>query len=883
LKIKIHESLAIIGLCLLIAGNIFIFYTNSNTNVDLSEKAPSTSMGSDLSPFFDHLEEDVELYLQLNNSIDGYDADFFYHAFTNNPDFTITNTTHYATDLIYFLMGFAPTVANLDTIDYAETPLWDATNGGFYSEMDSSLTTVSSEKKAFDNLLYILSLIEGKQYATDQSSLISKITMQWGDTVDEFWDDTNNAFNHSNAALLKRYSADNFLAVIVAFSIYRSSLFTSTFRNNAKLYGVDIMTAFNTAMYDGINGQESFYNTSNLDNTIGSNSKNKNLFTNALGILALLEWNIINGYEKNSIEVLKAEKIWRFLNNKLYDGGYNLYIHETNVNGTIPIVPDGANMYLLENAWMLKATLELFKHTGNTTYYEKALDHFGGIEENLYDSVNYGYTSLFGSSEKSMDSYGMLLYSVYDFHDIFTQSQISITLNQSEYIYQVDTQMNFSLSFNIKMQFSYPIISQSWSISAPIINADITYILRYTENNTIVSTDTAMTNGTGQDVFLYDLSALSSVYDYKLNIRCNKTGYDVGILTTDVPLSAGIEIVETSKLYDTLHQGDTVQLKIIYTSSLPNDLNAITKTSGVNFIEESSLRHIITREDEIDGKTESLVVVNISAREDAELGPQFLDIIVLNNFSVPIFLEKIELDMFSVVEVSSIFISQYLVNFTPTNLQFTFFNHRSMENENVSVEVNGTAFVYSNTTIIDLLPLVEKSVSIPLIPNNKAKMGVLAFKITVWRDYTVIFHQEFTILAVPEIEILVLYSDQLQILQGQTPSITVRIQNYNSSAKQIRILSNGDLITEKTIPTGETGFLVELGRPIRNPYNIGEETYELTILDGTGEILATKVIMVNVKPSTLNIFLFYVIPILIPVGIIVYFKYKEFEQIKRSK
>jgi hypothetical protein len=87
----------------------------------------------------------------------------------------------------------------------------------------------------------------------------------------------------------------------------------------------------------------------------------------------------------------------------------------------------------------------------------------------------------------------------------------------------------------------------------------------------------------------------------------------------------------------------------------------------------------------------------------------------------------------------------------------------------------------------------------------------------------------------------------------------------------------------KTVIFGETRFVVELDKKIRNPYNVGEEVYEIEIVDNLGKILATKVITVNIKPSTLNIFLFYVLPILIPVGIIVYFKYKELEQLKRTK
>ncbi len=169
------------------------------------------------SPFFAHYEEDVELYLQLNNTVDTYDADYFYHAFTNNPGFTITDDNYFAADLIYFLMGFGDSLTDIDLVDYSGTPLWDSTNGGFYTKTLDSFAQVSTEKKVFDNLLYILALLEGAESSSQTSALANKITSQWYDVIDIFWDNTNNAFNHSNANLDERYSADNFLGADCGF------------------------------------------------------------------------------------------------------------------------------------------------------------------------------------------------------------------------------------------------------------------------------------------------------------------------------------------------------------------------------------------------------------------------------------------------------------------------------------------------------------------------------------------------------------------------------------------------------------------------------------------------------------------------------------------
>ena len=353
--------------------------------------------------------------------------------------------------------------------------------------------------------------------------------------------------------------------------------------------------------------------------------------------------------------------------------------------------------------------------------------------------------------------------------------------------------------------------------------------------------------------------------------------------TIDFPLTSGIEIVDVNQIVSPLHQGDTTTLNITYTSSRPDDLNATTITSGDDFVEKISDFHIVQGEDEIDGKFESSIIVEVTADEEAELGYKTLDIIVHDNFSEAIFLGGFQIDIHSVVEVTPLLVDQYLVDFSQTDLMFSFYNHHLNDNESIRVEINSTAFDYTSTIIDDLLPLTQRDTIISLIPNDLAKMGVLDFVVSVWRDETIIFTKSLTIQAVPEIEILNIYSGNLQVIQGQAPTVTLQLFNYNSSSKQLYIKSNGDEVMGKIVSHGESRFAVELGSPIRNPYNLGEEIYQIEIFDELGNKLATKVITVNVKPSTLNIFLFYVLPILIPIGVILYFKYKELEQIKRTK
>ena len=73
MKIKIHQSLIVIGLLVLVTSNIALFSSNYNyrsTFIETNNQPLNSGLGSNLSPFFNHVEEDTTFYLQLNDTVD---------------------------------------------------------------------------------------------------------------------------------------------------------------------------------------------------------------------------------------------------------------------------------------------------------------------------------------------------------------------------------------------------------------------------------------------------------------------------------------------------------------------------------------------------------------------------------------------------------------------------------------------------------------------------------------------------------------------------------------------------------------------------------------------------------------------------------------------
>jgi uncharacterized protein YyaL (SSP411 family) len=152
----------------------------------------------------------------------------------------------------------------------------------------------------------------------------------------------------------------------------------------------------------------------------------KYLLVNALAISTILDYNIASNYSSNSGFITQASRIYDFLKSKLYNSTYDMYNNRMDQSGSS--VRD-YNLHLFENSWMLQATLDLFKATGNITYYNDALQHFYGIENTLYDSINHGYNATFGPNQntfKTFNGYQMLMSALTNFNQVYYSANLTL-------------------------------------------------------------------------------------------------------------------------------------------------------------------------------------------------------------------------------------------------------------------------------------------------------------------------------------------------------------------------------------------------------------------------------------------------------------------------
>ncbi len=857
-------------------GLILIFNSNNESsflNANLNENIESSSYEMSSSPFFNHSEDDFLSYESLEHE---FSPEFSVFRHSLDESSQIADSNHYAADQFLYILGMGNFVFQDDETAISEfydslqtTQLWDDNDaGGFYSEIDDDFELSTSLKTSYDNLLAILSLFEGLNYGGSE-----RIASQWETVKTLFWDVNREGFNHSTEVTTELFSVDNFLAASTLFRITRE--LGGLIGADSFTYANETMNLFNSSMYDELN--PSFYTFMNSDGDDHNDTTNKLLLPNALGISALLDWNIAENFDKNSSKVQQSEKIWNFLKENFYNDTFQLFMSETDQDGST--IQD-YKMNLQDNAWMLKSTLDLFKTTGNISYYEASLDLYYGIEDNLYDQSNFGYnssTGFGGTGIKNFDDYNLLLYSLNDFFTIFSSSVLTADANQNQYIYIVDDNFNVTINFNISMIFDFTsTIGVNWNIETPVESAQISYNLRFPNNTLIHELDSSLTNSTGSDEYVYNYPADLPVGDYVLSVYCNKSGYAVAFADVNLEIKSGIVINSFENLFssNSLHQGESGSLNVTVRSLRSDNLSVSVEVSGQYF------ESIIFPAKMILNNSDTIVLVDITVRNTAILGDQQLEIKFFNN-SILLGSKNHTITISSSIEIGMP-IYDRIIDFQQLEISVPITNLSTADSGIILMSVNGDNFDSIIKNISSITYLETNYESIALITNENAFLGTLEFNLTFSRDRISFYSKTFNIESVQEIEILSI-SGSTNVIHGQAPLISLELINNNFTAKTLTLKVNGVIRSTFSVSWGQNIKHIPIASLILNPYDLTQKTYNVEILNENGGILATHTVTTNITPSAFNVFMFYALPIIIPIGIILFFKKKDLEYDKRNK
>lgn len=763
-----------------------------------------------------------------------------------------------------------------------DSPLWyqnsvDPNDYGFVSSFDNTTGQIFDETRyLIDNLMPIFLLIDNIGTEINSFSIDSIYPK---DSIEEafhlfnssqFWDDTYEGFYDHNSTTDK-YAESNMYAILAALEIrriYDELNLDSTIKNRAyEIANITIEKLLNE-LWDNTDGGFEYYGLNDWSSESGSTYKY--LQTNALGIITLLEYWKESGMQSDSTYLKNAT----FLFNKmeaLWDSGSYEKFRDSDWIGI-----SLASMEYVElesNSIMMLACLKLFEYTGNLTYYDRAWDLYNTFENDFYDTTVNSYSKSTNPVDNDKDLYVNLkvceayleAYSIYNSTRL--SSFYNVTDQIPDYIFNQDTLNITSVYSYIKTDkyFNHTTNDyETFTVEYKIDDASISYIFKNPKQvifDTISQqiTDTSTT-------LLYDITdALEIGSGYYLQIFANSTNFGTSHLLKRFNVVSGLVNSSILGFPQILYQGPIVNITIPINNTRSKDVNLTVSMEGADIITEifniTFITNVLTN-----------VSFNLTTVLGAPIGPHTISfkfkegvityleinrsITIGHSFDYSSFIYDS-----SIVDGESSFVFMTLTNFLPNSTQT--FNVSFYQDESVLYKEEISLFEKEIKTVYFVLNYsTSESDSINI--TMKISKGDTDFYV---RQYNVEIMPKYEILSVSFPEI---------IEQGAVAQFILIIQNNQDKSESFTLYVNGNPVV-----TNLNGFGPGINRvvfeviPSINPYDFEKKSYTFELRDSSNNPVVRYYYEVQLELSSFNLIVFYILPVLIPICIVLIYKNKD--------
>ncbi|MHA1291612.1 MAG: hypothetical protein ACTSQJ_02960 [Promethearchaeota archaeon] len=215
-----------------------------------------------------------------------------------------------------------------------------------------------------------------------------------------------------------------------------------------------------------------------------------------------------------------------------------------------------------------------------------------------------------------------------------------------------------------------------------------------------------------------------------------------------------------------------------------------------------------------------------------------------------------------IVSGDDILVSLNLINHLPNNSQilnisFTGNNILNIKNE-VVLNSKEIKIVSYNIQITD--NIVDDTIQIEMAITKKT---------------TIFYTKTIFIEILPEFEIISTSFPET-IAQGETAYFILMVQNNRETSEEFSIYLNGEKVDTNIdeLGPGENRIVVEI-IPTINPYEFGKKSFTFVLKDSSDDTISQFYFEVEIKLSMFNFIFAYFLPIIIPIGIILFFKNKD--------
>ncbi len=352
---------------------------------------------------------------------------------------------------------------------------------------------------------------------------------------------------------------------------------------------------------------------------------------------------------------------------------------------------------------------------------------------------------------------------------------------------------------------------------------------------------------------------------YYLQIFANSTHFGSSHILKQFNVISGLINSSIQGLPQILYQGPIVNVTIPINNTRSKDVNLTVSIEGAEIVTEIQNITFITN-------VLTNVSFNLTTTLAAAIGPHTISfkfkegnttyleikrgIDIGHSFDYSNFIFEN-----SIVNGESAFVSMTLTNFLPNSTQ-TF---------NISY--------YQDDTVIhkEEIFLLENEIKTAYFILNYSDMETHNINVTmkISKGETNFYIRQFNVEIIQKYEILsVSFPEKIE--QGTAAQFTLIIQNNQDKSESFTLLVNGE-----KVETNLNGFGPGINRivfeviPSINPYDFGKKSYIFELRDSSNNPIARYYYKVQLELSSFNLIVFYILPVLIPICIVLIYKNKE--------
>ncbi|MBY9019693.1 MAG: hypothetical protein KGD67_01450 [Candidatus Lokiarchaeota archaeon] len=536
----------------------------------------------------------------------------------------------------------------------------------------------------------------------------------------------------------------------------------------------------------------------------------------------------------------------------------------------------GANrsIDLEANSIMMSACLKLFEYTGNITYYNRAWQLFNTFENSFYDGIINSYKSSIDSpvnDNKNMYANLRLTEAYLNAFEIYSNTQLTSNYNVTseipDFIFNQDS-LNITNIYSYKKTDQFYNITtktyESFTIEYQIDTASISYIFKNPENEILNTISQQITNTS--TTLLYGITdAFEIGQGYNLQIFANSTNFGTSHILKQFNVISGLVDSPILGLPPILFQGPTINLTIPINNTRNQNVNLTVSMEGTDIINE--VQNIT-----FNTLVLTNVTFNLTATLDAAIGPHTISFIFKENNITYLEISKVinigysfDYTNFiyqnSIVNGVSAFASLTLINFLPNSTQIL--NVSFYEDDSLILREQTHLNVKEIKTVYYDLDYTDTETHIVNVTMNISKGD------------TIFYSTQFSVEIIEKYEILSATFPET-ILQGSAAQFILIVQNNLDVSEPFILYVNG-----VAVETNLNGLGPGINRvvaeviPSINPYDFGKKSYTFELRDSLNEPIVKYYFEIQMELSSFNLVIFYVLPVLIPICIILIYKNKE--------